>query len=230
MSELADLLAFADAVGSSKGLLLRCASAPSVHADVKVGEQQLQLPTDYAYYFHFRTRELIQQDMGLDTLANLGNLGPGERGAPDQQQHIMSAKQQVAQQTEQLLYLAYQMQLPVLQKRLHAFVKANTNLQSSLLFGVMHSVLSDRVLAAAYIDKDLQRQLLANRITTESGGFLPQPHVAQLLKPVGLSAKQQAPLQFNAKVLQDSFGCKKGDVVPVVLNLFDTTQTEPTAR
>jgi hypothetical protein len=225
MTGLAQLLLFADAVGSHKGLLLSLVpQAEVLHMPVKLGEQQLKLRAAYGYYFEpFGNGERsFFQAYHRQCL--------GVRLAEDVSTAQMEAlKVQAAAQVEALLHIAYRMQLRPLRAMMCAFIKMNTCLVYSLLFGAMRSVLTERVLEAAAGDKELILQLMANHFSTEQGGMHPQNHAEQLLKPFCQSEEQREPLRFEAELTRDAFGHKSGDTVEVKLDLFGSSANkEPT--
>jgi hypothetical protein len=222
MKGLTQLLLFADAVGSHKGLLLSCVpQAEVLHVSVKLGEQQLKLPAADWYFFATLddARSFVQSNCREDGIQLAEDVSTAQMEA---------LKVQAAAQVEPLLHIAYRMQLRALRVIMCAFIKMNTNTVSSLLFGAMRSVLTERVLDAAAGDKELVLQLVANHVSTEQGGMHPQRHAQQLLKPVGLSEDQRHWMEFKAELMRDAFGQKQGDIVMVKLDLFGSSASEPT--
>jgi hypothetical protein len=150
MTGLSQLLAFADSVGSSRGLLHGClshvhalsvvVSIPAAASDSGQNDvQPLQLSSAGGYYWnshHTVLRQATPEDI-LDIL-HVCNKAEAAGIAP-----------QVATQTEQLLFLAHKLQLLPLQQKLHAFLTLNTHLVGSLLYGFLGHTLTDRVLEVA---------------------------------------------------------------------------------
>lgn len=93
---------------------------------VQVQGKAVQLRADFTYMF-------AQFDGDAETLAHVA--------------------QQLAEQTERLLHLAYKLQLPGLAERLHTFIRDNQGHRvrgdPGLLRNAVDSILSTRVMAAA---------------------------------------------------------------------------------
>jgi hypothetical protein len=221
MPGLAQLLAFADAIGSTKGLLRACLSdLVAVYAPVTVehtemvhmgelspgSDEQANLSINGVYRWEGDRTDLVE--VGTGSMLSVGS---------EEEERVVV--QQVATQVEQLLFIAHKLQLPALQQKLHDFLVANIFDASYLLYGYLGSVLTDRVLEAA-VDKQQLRQLAVNSMITQTCGFLGQMHAEQVLEPLDLTARQQLPLKFKATLLRDAFGYAQGQSVSVELQLF----------
>jgi hypothetical protein len=138
-------------------------------------------------------------------------------------------------QLEQLLFLAHSMQLQPLIHRLHRFLSTNAAnaAGTAILYGVLGQVFTPRVItaalgpAAAAADgaaaAETRKRWISSVLTQPVGFVAGTGWSQQLLKPVGLPSKLQAPWKFMAELQQDWLGSKKGDTVPVELDLFDSS-------
>jgi hypothetical protein len=155
VAELCKLLAFADAVGSTRGIIIACLASFSVGGmtlTLQLAEQTSQLRMNKALYYLERRNPsvagsqvylLADKSSVTSTLLN------------DQQLTLLH--EQLAAQLEQLLYLAHKLQLPALQQHALRFIHAHTtpafkqSKQIPLLTAeqLRHWVFSDRVAAAA---------------------------------------------------------------------------------
>jgi hypothetical protein len=214
MAGLAQLLAFADAVGTRRGLLLALdaqLSAAALVEKVQLGEQELQLAADSCYYFH-ESKPLDLRCFtasGTQTVATAGSAEEKER-----------MRQQFVQQVEALLYLAYKLQLPQLQRVLRRCISCNSNFANSLLdVDAVRAVVSARVVDAAAGCSAAQDTLLVIN-GSDLCGFSSVLGRRQVLKPLDLSAAQKQPVQFKAELLEDLRCFKKGQIVHVELDLF----------
>jgi hypothetical protein len=137
-------------------------------------------------------------------------------------------QQQVATQTAALLQVAHMLQQPQLVQVLHHFVCHNTSGSKSLLYGVPNLVFTDAVIKAAvgtggsqcrddYIRSALSYPFGIGKGFAAGG--------CALLKPMGpfVSCKNTGKQEFKAQLLQDFGGCKAGDEVTAVLNVFSST-------
>jgi hypothetical protein len=125
----------------------------------------------------------------------------------------------VATQTEQLMFLANKLQLPALQQKLQGFMSLSVTTISSLMYGYLGHVVTDRVLEAGTADM-LPQQLATSSMVTQRGGFRRHMRADQVLDPLNLTYEQQAPMTFKAKLTRDAFSHAKGDTVSVRLDLF----------
>lgn len=219
MRGLAHLLAFADAVGSSRGLLRSLsAGLDDLVAEVRFDDlpandqgqakgRQLPLCLEgNAYYIwvsesSLRLMEWLRCDPECAGGEVVANLGTTARKA--------AMLQQVVLQLEKLLYYAHTLKLPALQHKLHGFIRLNTSATDSLLFGSMGQVVSDRVVAAV-ADQDFCKQAVINSMVTEQGGLMEHNHAEAIFHPIDDSVPS---LDFLAVLARDAFGCNKGDTV-----------------
>jgi hypothetical protein len=219
-NDLYRLLLFADAVDSTRPLLKACcARLQQLQLRALLGQQQVSLKTDGTSY-GFST------DGHLCTAFNAtGNAAvPGLDPAASEEQQVF--RQQVAAQTEQLLWLAYRLQLQSLVQRLHTFIWPLCWFANSLLADVSDSVFTTRVLEAAGVaDLPGGKQNLINSMCGKFVGLtqLVSPGVGTHLRPVGLTQQQLIPLKFNAVVQRSSLALPQGAVVQVELDLLGTS-------
>jgi hypothetical protein len=208
---LCRLLAFADAVGSTSPLLRACcAGLQHLRLHAQLGQQQVSLETDGRAYA-FVNDKLLEQ---LDISACYSTV-PGVSGAADAQQQAFN--QQVAAQTEQLLWLAYRLQLDLLVQRVHGFIRSMCFFSSSLLHNVLDAVFTARVLEAAGVASlrggkamllssvlgEMAQLTLAEGLSANADSA---KFVETWLQPKGLTAQQQKPLKFNAVVKRGGCG------------------------
>jgi hypothetical protein len=148
---LAWLLAFADAVGSPRGLALECLSQLSgLELSVSWDGNNVLLPAGDRHYWS-----------GKDLYVSLGASSVVSVPSSKVKQAVIK---QAASATESLLFLAYKLQLPELQQVLATWIRLNSK-ERGMLSGVMGDVISSRVLAAAASDEQLLRQLVLNSLT-----------------------------------------------------------------
>jgi hypothetical protein len=119
VAELCKLLAFADAVGSTRGIILACLASFSVDSmtlTLQLAEQTSQLRMSRAlYYQQCSTNSSTENEVYLlagkwsNTVVTLHD------DLTKQQMGVLH--EQLAVQLEQLLYLAHKLQLPILQQQ-----------------------------------------------------------------------------------------------------------------
>ena len=207
---LYELLIFADAVGSTKAVLLACLrELDGLKLHAQLGQQQLQVETDgKAYYF----RQLQLRQCSLTAKQNLG--------LPVGVEQADAFIKQLVAQTEQLLYLAYKLQLEPLIDRLQAFVRYNNQYNSSLFDSQVDTLFSPRVLEAALGSNQLGKEAWINNIVTERCCFSKLHHTKRLLKPINLTSEQKQPIEFEAELQRNFMGTPKGTVVAVRLDML----------
>jgi hypothetical protein len=218
---LYSLLAFADAVDSTKPLLAACcAGLEQLQLCAQLGQQQVALKMDGRGYTFLQDGRLAEP---LDCSA-LVSLMPGIPVAADADQQAF--KQQVAAQTEQLLWLGYRLQLEPLVKQLHGVVHTSCVFRNSLLTSSCDAVFSARVLEAAGVAGVPDgKQMLANSVVGEIAALGKTYHaVGTALDAEGLTEQQKAPLKFNAVVRHTGLLLQQGATVPVELDLFGTSK------
>jgi hypothetical protein len=212
---LAQVLAFANAVGSFAGALnAACSQVEQLKMVLQLPEQVLELPVGgYTYYYSkLNDRQLLQFNM--HSIAKLG--------APVtslEQRH--EVQQQVAKQLSALLLLGHVLRLQPLLKVLHQFLLLNS---TRVLSGVIGLVFNDAVLEAALCSSTLNKEAYVSSVLSQpcslksgKGG-----HSMTLFKPIGSAicdASTNA-LRFDAELLRDFAGGKAGDIVKVELELF----------
>jgi hypothetical protein len=202
---LYQLLAFADAINSSRPLIRGCCEdLERLQLRVQLGQQQVSLKTQGTSYAFSMSGELLQVTDGTVTRPSMFPAARAEQQA---------MWEQVAAQTEQLLWLAYKLQLEPLLQQLHRFVRGSTR--------ITDAVFSARVLDAAGV-AGLQdgKEMLQNSVVGEVALLNKDSNAQTLLEPVGLSAKQQKPLCFDAVVQRTGLNLREGATVPVELDLF----------
>ena len=129
--------------------------------------------------------------------------------------------QQVAAQVEQLLYMAFRLDLPVLVKQLTQFITWSMAWKKAYPFlaPVRAQVITARVLeaaAASPMGKEALSSSLAAESYTKAGG----PDLLKLLAPINVPDALRGTLRFDAVLLEDVMGSAKGTIVPVELDLF----------
>ncbi|WIA39964.1 hypothetical protein OEZ86_013394 [Tetradesmus obliquus] len=219
------LLAFADAVDSTRPLLKACcAGVEDLQLRAQLGQQQVSLETDgTAYFFNSRDGLLMQQTDFNERITGLQ--GSSEAASAEQQDAF---RQQVAAQTEQLLWLAYRLQLQPLAQRLHSFIRALDWFDVSLLDDNYAAVFTTRVLEAAGVAGLLGgKQMLLNSVLgelAELGEARVDSNAGTWLQPQGLIQRQRDPLKFNAVVKGSGLRMAQGSVIPVELDLFGQSE------
>ncbi|KIZ07005.1 hypothetical protein MNEG_0950 [Monoraphidium neglectum] len=207
--QLADLLAFADAVGTSRPALLACCQrCPLTSLTLMAGEKAVALPLDgHASYYSSASEQLwgCRPDAASVVAASIT------------QEQAASMSTQVAAQLESLLHLAYKLRLTDLQDQLHAFIHgaavySNGPLINRLL--LESAVFTDRVMAAA----DPQQKKAAwidsvVRVPCVIGGG-----EGALLVGVDDGAKQ--PVRFKAALGRPYMGAPTGTAVHCVVSVF----------
>jgi hypothetical protein len=213
---LYQLLSFADAVDSTKPVLNACcAQLKQLKLHAQLRQQQLALDTDgAAYYFGADTQRLVRQP---DTSTRGSYVEDDPTAVTAEEQRAF--KQQVAAQTEQLLWLAYKLQLQPLVLHMHHFIRTLSCFRNSLLRDA-DAVSTPRVLEAAGVaNLPDGKQLLVNSVVGE---------VLQLsdIAVTELSDEQRQPLMFNAVLQSSSLRFLQGaaqHAVPVELDLFGSS-------
>jgi hypothetical protein len=207
------LLLFADAVGSTKPVLKACCTQlRTLQLHAQLGQQQVALETDRSpYVFEHNTNRLMCHP-DLSSGGVYVEATPAAATAEEQQ----TFKQQVAAKTEQLLWLAYKLQLQPLVLHMHHYIRALSWFYTSLLRDA-DAVSTPRVLEVAGVANLLNgKQLLVNSVIGE---------VLQLsdIAVTGLSDEQRQPLKFNAVLQGSSLRTPQGATVPVELDLFGSS-------
>jgi hypothetical protein len=125
-TQLYHLLAFADAVGSTRGVIRECVAVlDKLRVEVTVGEQVVQLGLDSTPSYFAMSRSKLP-----DALFQGSNMVHSFSMAPEHVKQSVSpnttsdAAAEVAAQVEQLLFIAHKLQLQDLRQRVHAFITA----------------------------------------------------------------------------------------------------------
>jgi hypothetical protein len=219
---LAQVLAFADAVGSCAGLCKAlCSQVPRLQFVIQLPEQVLELPVaGYTYgWSPENDRQLLQ--CSVHKRAKVGD----PVASPEQQQDV---QQQVAKQTAALLRLAHLLRLKQLLDVLHQFLLLNARPPGGacLLSGVAGLVFSDRVLKAALGSSTLSKKAYISSVMSQPCSLTPDKlGYSSLLKPVGPRSydTDKDVLEFDAQLLGEFAGGRAGDAVRVKLDLFGAT-------
>jgi hypothetical protein len=203
------LLSFADAVGSTKPLLRACCSqlrGMKLHA--QLGQQQVALATDGTSYYFCSVSHRLGRQPDISKLGVEMEEAPAAASAEERQAFM----QQVAAQTEQLLWLANKLQLQPLLQHLGRFIQALSHYPESVLRGVLDAVFTPRVVEAAGVTGlPGGKQMLMNQVLRE---------VLGLSSITGLTEGQQQPLKFEAVLHSTSLCIPHGVKVAVELDLF----------
>lgn len=214
MSGLAQLLAFADAVGTSRGLLLAFdTDAATLQAQVQLtdaADAAVQLQMGAGHHF-------CAGKKGLESLRGFTPTGFGQYTviAAVRKDDKPALKQQVAQQLEALLCLAYKLNLPVLSSSLGRVIQCNSCHPNALLDGkALQSIVSDSLLAAAGCGRATMLQRLF-------------PVLSIVLRPLGApSVASNSMVEFVADVTEDFMYYKKYQKVVVRTQHYLSSQFE----
>jgi hypothetical protein len=234
-TSLYQLLVFADAVGSEKVLLKACVSA---HAEtsrfvLKLGQKEVQLSVNGMYYFASQTDQQPLKLYGRVPPRSSGPLVTVQVGTAASLRERSAFMSQLAAQVEQLLFIAYKLQLDQLLEKVTKFF------QSSTLFGAGHSVLggfqgtivSQRVMDAAAGSPDGKTALINHLTQVPCSSMEREPHsthvheinIRELLKPVNLPADANKLLRYTARLTEAAFGMPAGALVEVESSHFGNT-------
>jgi len=221
LSGLAQVLTFADAVDSSKGLICALVTQlqrQSVTATVQLGELQVNISTSLCHIWDQGSTE-----WGLYSYSPLSanTVKQGAIMTSDQKAQITRL---LAQQAEAALHIGYKLRLPYVQTVLHKLIRNNSCWFNSLLYGALNHIFSERVLYVAAGATRTHKELLAASTTTQAFTLTTAIGCQQLLRPVGLDPSAMQPIRFTAELLQDCFGCSRGERVPVELDLFHASR------
>jgi hypothetical protein len=220
------LLVFADAVDSTPGVLASClgnVSELKLHANL--GEQQLVLcPAKEDY-----TLDSDSMQLEMRHCVQVGNITDAydKLGVPaDNKEQAQAFKQQVAAQTEQLLWLAYRMQLQPLVQCLHRFIRSGSLYDDSLLRGRLDAVFTDGVLEAVSVSSlNDCKGAWVNSVLCQDISFAASTADvstgAALLEHVDVEqAEQDLRTEFEAVLKSEVLGIAAGTKVTVCLEVF----------
>jgi hypothetical protein len=219
------VLAFADAVDSAHGVMKHWMSKlGELRLHAALGKQQLVLRPNGIDYMWLRASEDSESELQLAGYppGKLEPEGVGQPAASNEQKQAF--KQQVAAQTEQLLWLAYRLQLQPLVHHLHGFIRSSCLSPISLLHGQEAAVITPRVLEAAVASgKHGVWQAVADSVRRQDVAFTDDAMLgdtAAFLAPLTLTQQQKQPLEFDAMLHADVMGIASGTKVRVYLDLF----------
>ena len=218
---LAQVLAFAHAVGSFVGMLqAACSQLQQLKVVLQLPEQVLELPVaSYMYVFGIKTANRLVRFNIQET----GYCG-ATLATVEQRSHV---QQQVAKQLAALLQLAHVLHLQPLLNLLHQFLMLNADMprETGLLSGVMGLVFSDAVFEAALGSSTLSKEAYVSSVLSQPCSLSPIGD-SSLLKPVGVPTYKADTkvLVFDAELRQDFVGAKAGVKVKVTLDLFGAGQ------
>jgi hypothetical protein len=229
---LAQVLAFANAVGSSEGLFrAACSQLQHLKFVVQLPEQVLQLPlATFIYCF----RGIYEPELVRYNLQGKASVG---RPLATLAQRS-DVRQQVAQQLSALLQVAHVLHLQPLLDVLHQFIYSNVNSAvgrdtDSILSGVEGLVFSDAVLEAALGSSALSKETYVNSVLSAPCNLAPGADgYGGLFKPVGTpkDSVRFDTLEFDAELLCGFAGGQAGDTVKVTLALFSNWWTGGSAK
>jgi hypothetical protein len=206
----------ADAVGATKAALLSCLTQlQTLELHVQVEQLQLQLDAGRCYLF-----SVVEEGYQLYQCAPC-HLKQGEDiGEPTVSAAAMQEFcQQVATQTEQLLWLAYRLQLAPIIDRLHGIIRLTTPLPGGVLDGLADTVFSAHVLDAKLGSNKLGKDAWIAHILQNVHGLKPGSFNA-LFKPVDLSDEAIEPVVFKAILQREFFGAPAGTLLDVKFELL----------
>lgn len=129
--------------------------------------------------------------------------------------------QQVAAQTEQLLWLAYRLQLAPLIEELHVFLRLTMPVVDGVLEHHVDAVFTERVLDAALGSNKLGKDAWIMQILHHVHALAPGSKHA-LFKPIGLTAEQQQRTSFRAVLQREFFEAPAGTEIEVTFDLLGT--------
>jgi hypothetical protein len=205
------LLSFADAVGSTKPLLRACCSQlQSLKLHAQLGQQQVALATDGTSYYFCGTSQKLLRQPDVRQPGTYIQEAPAAASAEERQ----AFKQQVAAQTEQLLWLAHKLQLQPLLQHLIRFVQTLSHFTRSVLRDVLNEVFTPRVVEAAGVaglpgGKQMLMNEVLGEVFTLKGSSI-----------TGLTEEQRQPLKFEAVLPKTLLGIPGGSQVAVELDLL----------
>jgi hypothetical protein len=198
--------------------------AASAHT---VAETQVCLETDgRAYYFY----DQEEADGSISTYVGVSTPETHTCLSNDpflETEDVKAFQQNMAQQTEALLYQAHRLQLQPLVSRLHTFIASSTHVKDGILFGQLASVFTVRVFEivlpgqATQADKDAW----VSTALSLPCGFKLLPSVNFLLQRTSAPTVSRAgTLRFGAKLRKRFMGGRAGADVNVTLDLFEQSQ------
>lgn len=217
LPDFAQLLAFADAVGTSKGLLRVLCSGFQLRAEVKGNAvYSLDLSARHTWFTNFKLHN------------SQGSVFGGPVAQFSSEQERAAVEQQVVQQLEALLILSHKLQLEGLQKQLREAILTNSSRKGSFLYNSTSGLASEHVLAVI----GSSTLAFVNSLAMQPLSFRAGESSQQLLEPAELSATKLASLRtiFDAKVLHDFMDYKAGDEVTVELDLLQHSNIKFSAK
>lgn len=224
---LVQLIAFADAVGSSKRLMREVLSGAGLKCDVQLGDQLFTLNLlECGYCWFGESPPMLCFRYPKPKSADYTEKGPwvvGHSSGTEQQQALV---QELCQQLEALLYLTHHLSETLQQQVLQA-IRAQSSSTDSLLYKGIHVLASKRIMGATG-SSDLA---FVNSILTQPLSFTSKHGLQQQLKQqvdnrdrLYMSPSSPKPYRFEAKVEQDFLDFKKGDTLSVTLDLLEESK------
>ena len=216
---LTQVLAFADAVGSSHGpIKIACSQIKNLKFRFQLPEQpqDQDLPVSGCSYWFDYTKQL-QRSNTLQCV----DIGMSLE-SPEQ---VWDVRCHVAQQTGALLRLAHVLRLQPLLDVLHQFLLVNAQPRDSegLLYGVTSWVFTDAVLEAALSNSStLSKEAYVSSVLSQPCSLTPgEIGHSSLIKLVGLIPHNADTniQRSDVQLLQDFAGARVGDVATLTLDL-----------
>ena len=224
---LTQVLAFADAVGSVRGVCsAACSQVKQLRFVVRLPEQVLQLPLDSCSYC-WRQMDFGKQLERVSLQANMPHTGGASLASVKQCENV---NQRVADQASALLRLVHVLHLPPLLDVLHQFLLLNVKPASSghMLSGLGGMVLTDAVLEATLGSSTLSKEAYVSSVMSQPLSLTPgSTGYSSLLKPVGPITYDAVidTHECDAQLMQDFAGGRAGDTVHVAVAMFGASRT-----
>lgn len=221
-SKLCDVLQFADAVGSSPGVL-----SVLVRHDVL---KRLYFTAQESPFARINPDSGLYYLVGLDTPQ--GNMWSLRRSTPSMYAEVLGRNKvvcprtlvdSVAAQAEQLLFLAHKLRLQPLIDKMHKFLFWCLAPEKGLLRDRVNDVLSDRILDEVLADSTLDRADYEATILRQPCDFFISPQEPGLLRLLEVPNQVKASsrgFKIKAELQRDFCGDAKGTRVDVQLTLY----------
>lgn len=211
---LAQVLAFADAVGSYKGLCnAACSQLKQLKFVVQLPVQVLELPVAGNVYQVRKPQQVMQVNLQekSDIGAPLATVKQWE-----------DVQQQVGKQLSALLKVAHVLRLQLLLNTLHEFVFCSACTSTSLFEGRLGLVFTDAVLEAAMGSSALSKEAYVSSVLSRPCSLTPGDS-SSLLKPLSkpVLTEQSKMLTFDAQLQREFAGGSVGDTVKVGIDFFE---------
>jgi hypothetical protein len=192
---LAQVLAFADAVGSYKGLCnAACSQLKQLKFVVQLPVQVLELPVAGNVYQVRKPQQVMQVNLHEES----------DIGAPlATVKQWEDVQQQVGKQLSALLKVAHVLRLQLLLDTLHEFVFCSACTSTSLFGGRLGLVFTDAVLEAAMGSSALSKEAYVSSVLSRPCSLTPGD--SSLLKPLGkpVLTEPSKMLTFDAQLQRE---------------------------